>query len=101
SVATLEQDRALDGFEMSRLDKFGSPFDRWARGPKRDARPPWRIIAGIASLMGAKFRYQTSEDVFTEIASRIDAFHGMSYRKLGNKGTLLKSVKDVRVAQPA
>jgi predicted molibdopterin-dependent oxidoreductase YjgC len=101
SVATLEQDRALDGFAMSRLDKFGSQFDRWAKGAKRDARPPWRIIVGIALLMGGKFKYQTSEDVFGEIASHVDAFSGMSYRKLGNRGTLLKSGRDVRVPQPA
>ena len=101
SVATLEQERALDGFAMSRLDKFGSQFDRWAKGSKCDARPPWRIIAGIAVLMGTKFKYQTSEDVFGEIASRVDAFNGMSYRKLGNRGTLLKTSKDMRVSQPA
>ncbi len=101
SVATLEQDRALDGFAMSRLDKFGSQFDRWAKGPKRDARPPWRIIAGIAVLMGARFKYQIAEDVFTEIASHVEAFNGMSYRKLGNKGMLLKTSKAVRVSQTA
>ncbi|MEW6510648.1 MAG: molybdopterin-dependent oxidoreductase [Bacteroidota bacterium] len=91
SVATLEQDRALDGFAMSRLDKFGSQFDRWAKGAKRDARPTWRIIAGVASLMGAKFKFQTAEDVFNEIASRVESFKGMSYRRLGNKGLPLKT----------
>jgi len=101
SVATLEQDRALDGFAMSRLDKFGSSFDRWAKGPKRDARPPWRIIAGIALLMGGKFKYQTAEDVFGDIASHVDGFSSMSYRRLGNKGTLLKASRDMRVPQPA
>jgi NADH-quinone oxidoreductase subunit G len=101
SVATLEQDRALDGFAMSRLDKFGSQFDRWAKGAKRDARPPWRIIAGIALLMGSKFKYQTAEDVFGDIATHVDAFHGMSYRKLGSRGALLKTTKDTRVPQPA
>ena len=101
SVATLEQDRALDGFAMSRLDKFGSQFDRWAKGAKRDARPPWRIIAGIALLMGGKFKYQTAEDVFNEIASHVEGFSGMSYRKLGNRGALLKSGKEMRVPQPA
>ena len=101
SVATLEQDRALDGFAMSRLDKFGSQFDRWAKGAKRDARPPWRIIAGIALLMGSKFKYQTAEDVFSDIATHVDAFHGMSYRKLGSRGALLKTSKDMRVPQPA
>ncbi len=101
SVATLEQDRALDGFAMSRLDKLGSQFDRWAKGAKRDARPTWRIIAGIALLMGARFRYQTAEDVFADIASHVDAFNGMSYRRIGNKGMLLKAGREMRVHQPA
>ncbi len=90
SVATLEQDRALEGFAMSRLDKFGTPFDRWGRGTKRDARPTWRIIAGIASLMGTKYRYNTAEDVFNDLAAHVDAFKGMTYRTLGTKGLLLR-----------
>lgn len=90
SVATLEQDRVLDGFAMSRLDKFGTPFDRWAKSPKRDARPTWRIVAGIAVLMGAKFRYNTAEDVFNDIAAHVEAFKDMSYQKLGKRGLLLK-----------
>src|SRR5512143_4046037 len=59
SVATFDQDRAVDGFAMSRLDKFGSPFDRWSKSKKRDCRPIWRIVAGIAALMGVKYRYNT------------------------------------------
>jgi NADH-quinone oxidoreductase subunit G len=95
SVATLEADRSLDGFAMSRLDKFGSSMDRWNRGAKRDARPTWRIIMGIASLMGARYRYQTAEDVFNDIAAHVESFKGMSYRKLGNKGMLLKAGREV------
>lgn len=96
SVATLDQDRALDGFAMSRLDKFGSQInDRWAKGSKRDARPTWKIVAGIASLMGAKYKYNTAEDVFNEIASTIYGFKGMTYRKIGNKGMLLKKKETV------
>ncbi len=97
SVATLEQDRALDGFAMSRLDKFGTQFDRWAKGKKRDARPTWRIIAGIGSLMGAKYRYNTAEDVFNELAATVEAFKGMTYRRLGTKGLLLKQRETVPV----
>jgi len=94
SVATLEADRALDGFAMSRLDKFGTTFDRWGRGTKRDARPNWRIIASIANSMGMKYRYNTAEDVFNEIASVIPGFKGMSYRKIGNRGMMMKSRKE-------
>jgi len=89
SVATLEQDRAADGFALSRLDRFGSPFDRWAKGPRRDARPSWRILVGMASVMGVKYKYQTVEDLFTEIASTVEAFKGLTYRKIGTKGALL------------
>ncbi len=97
SVATLDQDRSLDGFAMSRLDKFGTQFDRWGKGAKRDARPTWKIVAGIASLMGAKYKYNTAEDVFNEIAANIDGFKGMTYRKIGNKGMTLKQKETVAV----
>jgi len=95
SVATLEADRALDGFAMTRLDKFGTPFDRWGRGTKRDARPNWRIIASVANLMGSKYRYNTSEEVFKELAARVPAFRKMSYMKLGNRGTMLNAAREV------
>jgi NADH-quinone oxidoreductase subunit G len=93
SVATLEQDRTLDGFSMSRLDKYGTQFDRWAKGAKRDARPTWRIFTGIAATMGVKFKFNTAEEVFNELSNNLEAFRGLSYRKLGNKGALLKSKK--------
>ncbi len=98
SVATIEQDRALDGFAMSRLDKFGSQFDRWSKGAKRDARPSWKIITGLASLMGTKYRYNTAEDVFNDIASSIESYRGMNYTRLGNKGLLLKTKQQVYTA---
>jgi NADH-quinone oxidoreductase subunit G len=91
SVATFDQDRSLDGFAMSRLDRFGSPFDRWAKGMKRDCRPIWRIVAGIAAVMGVKYKNNTAEDVFNEIVNVNPAFKGLSYRKIGNKGMKLKA----------
>ena len=97
SVATFDQDRALDGFAMSRLDKFGSPFDRWAKGVKRDCRPTWKIVAGIANVMGVKYRYNTSEDVFNELVSINTAFKGLSYRKIGNKGAMLNVKQEIPV----
>ncbi len=97
SVATLDQDRALDGFAMSRLDKFGSQFDRWAKGAKRDARPTWKIVTGIASLMGTKYKYNTAEDVFNDIAAHVESFKGMTYRKIGSRGMMLKKHEPVPV----
>jgi predicted molibdopterin-dependent oxidoreductase YjgC len=101
SVATLDRDRVLEGFASSRLDKFGTAFDRWARGVKHDARPSWRIIAGVASLMGAKYRYTTVEEVFNELASTVPAFKGMTYRKIGTRGMMLGSGHKVSVTAPA
>ena len=86
AVATLEHDRARDGFAMSRWDKFGSRNDRWGRPLKKDARPTWRILTSIGNAMGAKLKYSTSEDVFKEITERIPAFKGMNYLKLNTQG---------------
>ncbi len=89
AVATAEQDRALDGFSMSRLDKFGSHNDRWMRGARRDARPTWRILANLAGVLGAKWKYATVEDVFAEMASTLPAFKGLSYQRVGSQGVVL------------
>ena len=89
AVSTLEQDRALDGFSMSRLDKFMSPNDRWGRPNRRDARPTWRIIVSVANAMGGKFRYNMAEDVFKELASVVPSFKGLTYQKIGKQGVML------------
>ncbi len=90
SVATLDRERSLGSFSMSRLDKFGSPFDRWMKGIKRDARPTWKVLTGIASILGVRYRFASSEDVFNELAASNEAFRGMSYRRIGNKGMMLQ-----------
>jgi NADH-quinone oxidoreductase subunit G len=90
AVATFDQDRALDGLSMSRLDKFGAQNDRWMKGVKRDSRPTWRILSSIINAINPKFKYNSVEDVFTEIASTIEDYRGLSYRAIGNKGKLIK-----------
>jgi NADH-quinone oxidoreductase subunit G len=92
AVATLDIDRALEGMAMSRLDKFGTKFDRWAQGKHFDARSSWKIIAGLASAMGNKFKYQMAEDVFIEFANSNEAFKGLDYDQLGELGVQLKSI---------
>ncbi|HTP80962.1 MAG TPA: molybdopterin-dependent oxidoreductase [Bacteroidota bacterium] len=86
AVTTVESDRALDGFAMSRWDKFAAHNDRWGKGTKRDARPSWRIVAAIGSALGAKMKYGSAEEVFREIAEKVPAFKGMSYAKVGTMG---------------
>jgi len=95
AVATLEQDRAKDGFAMSRWDKFASQNDRWGRSVKKDARPTWRVLTAIANALGAKLKYTTSEEVFKEISDRIPAFKGMNYIKLGAQGLNMSTVETI------
>jgi len=89
AVATLEHDRVLDNMALSRLDKFGAHNDRWTQGPKRDTRASWRIINSVASAMGAKWKFNTCEDVFNEIASSVPSFKGLSFSQLGLYGSML------------
>ena len=93
AVATLEQDRALDGFAMSRWDKFAAKNDRWGRPLKRDARSSWRIIAMVSSAYGSKMKYTTAEEVFREIADSLPAFKGLSYLKIGASGSASQPLK--------
>ena len=90
AVATIELDRSMDGMSQSRLDKFGTKFDRWAQGKQRDAKSAWKIISSISNAMGYKMKYNSVEDVFNEISASIEAFKGLDYDDVGESGTKLK-----------
>jgi len=94
ALSTLEQERVPGRFNLSRLDKFGSVFDKWNKGTRRDVRSSWEIISAIGNLLGGKMRYQSAERVFEEIAQTIPSFKGLSYTKLGTRGALLKKAKE-------
>ena len=93
ALATLDVDRALEGMSMSRLDKFGTKFDRWAQGKHYEARSSWKIIAGLANALGIKMKYGMSEDVFIELSNSVAAFKGLDYDNLGELGVQLKLEK--------
>lgn len=90
AVETLESDRAIDGMAMSRLDKFGTEFDRWAKKNRHDAKATWKIISMIASAFGDKIKYNLAEDVFNDIAKNIEAFKGLDYDLIGELGAKIK-----------
>jgi len=93
AVATAEMDRALDGMEMSRWDKFGTKFDRWMQGEKIDAKPGWKIISLIGDQLGYKMKYDMAENVFAEIASAVKEFSGIDYDTIGTEGAKINSEK--------
>jgi NADH-quinone oxidoreductase subunit G len=97
AVTTVEMDRAIDGMSMSRLDKFGTKFDKWAEKNKRDAHSSWKIITGLANAMGYKMNYTLADDVFNEIAGSVDIFNGLTYDDIGETGINLK----LNIFQPA
>ena len=90
AVTTVESDRSLDGLELSRLDKFGTQFDRWNKNLKYDARPTWKILLGLSAILGSKIKYNLAEDIFREMANIIPAFNGMDYDSFGDFGVQLK-----------
>ncbi len=93
AVATEEMDRALDGMEMSRWDKFGTKFDRWMQGNKIDAKPSWKILSLIGEQLGLKTRYDLAESVFNEISGTVKEFAGMDYDTVGNQGIKIVTEK--------
>jgi NADH-quinone oxidoreductase subunit G len=101
AVATAELDRALDGFSMSRLDKFGAPNDRWTKSVKRDARPGWRILTGVASALGVRWKFNSAENVFEEISSELAPFKGMTYSGIGSRGMKLRKAPVMSPARRA
>lgn len=96
AVATIEMDRSLDGMSLSRLDKFGTEFDRWAQGKKYDAKATWKILTNLISYFGYKYKYQNSEDVFIEFSKAIPEFNGLDYEEIGTFGKQL-SIQKVKV----
>lgn len=97
AVAIIEEERLPGDFSVSRLDKFGAQNDSWTKGSKFNARPVWKVITQIAKAMGYDFKYETSEEVFDDIAAKIPAFPGMDYASIGDKGTLI-SAEETKVA---
>ncbi len=94
ALSTLEHERIPGRYNMSRLDKFGSAFDMWNKGARRNARSSWEIISSLGNLLGGKLKYQSAEQVFEEIAQTVSSFKGLTYEKLGQRGVLLKKAKE-------
>ncbi len=90
AVETTDLDRSLDGMAMSRLDKFGTSFDRWAKGNKRDARASWKIISSLSVIFDKKLKFKMAENIFDEMSKTIEAFKGLDYDLVGDKGVSLK-----------
>ncbi len=98
AVETEELDRAIDGMSMSRLDKFGTIYDRWAKKNKHDAHPTWKIISLISIALSSELKFTLAEDVFNDIAKHVKEFKGLDYDVVGELGTELNiEVKETAI----
>jgi len=95
AVMTVDMDRSLDGMSLSRLDKFGTEFDRWGKSKKINSISSWKIITKLVNAFGVKFNFETSEDVLIELAEVNKDFKELDYAKIGSCGVKLKSYKKV------
>jgi NADH-quinone oxidoreductase subunit G len=86
AVATSHLVRGFQHLNQSRLDKYGTPFDRWAQGRKVDALESWRLAEMVASEAGKKTDHRYTEDVFDAAANKLSALSGLSYESLGTEG---------------
>jgi len=93
ALATLEQERLLGEYSLSRLDKFGAPNDRWTKDNRFNARPTWKILKQIAKVFGVDFKFENSEEVFTELCKEAFGINDMDYDKVGNKGYIIQTNK--------
>lgn len=94
AVETLSSDRSLDGMSMSRLDKFGTDFDKWAKKNKLNSFPHWKILAAVSSHLNSKMKYNMAEEVFAEMTQQIDALRGLDYDQIGDLGFQLRITRD-------
>ena len=93
ALATLEQERLFGDYSFSRLDKFGALNDRWMKDSRFNARPTWKILQQIAKAFGKNFKFDNSEEVFTEMCKVELKLEDMDYDKIGSNGYLVKSDK--------
>jgi NADH-quinone oxidoreductase subunit G len=77
---------------VSRLDRQGTPFDRWHNDEHRiNCLPGWVIIPEIASRLGFDLSYAGPREIMAELAGS-EAFAGATYERMGLHGHPLEDV---------
>jgi NADH-quinone oxidoreductase subunit G len=79
----------------SRLDTHGTPFDRWHSEENRiDCRPSWDLIQEIAGRLGMPLDYRGPSAILDEVAGKVPAFAGLSYKRMALVGVPLQDVEE-------
>ncbi|CAN5506710.1 2Fe-2S iron-sulfur cluster-binding protein [soil metagenome] len=76
----------------SRLERQGTPFDRWFNEENQvDCRPGWLILPEVAERLAQPMRYAGPEAIMKEIAAE-PAFAGATPDAMGLQGVALQDV---------
>jgi NADH-quinone oxidoreductase subunit G len=86
AIETSHHVRNIEHMNKSRLDRFASKFDRWAKGRKVDALESWQLAEMVGIYLGMKTNHLYTEDVFEKAASSIAGLKGLDYEKIGSQG---------------
>jgi NADH-quinone oxidoreductase subunit G len=62
---------------------------RAALRPPAEAEPVWRVLARLGRRLGSAFEPASASAVLDEVAGRVPAFGGLSYRTLGGTGVMI------------
>jgi formate dehydrogenase alpha subunit len=54
--------------------------------PPGEARPDWKIIAGISTQMGYPMNYPSAKEIFEEMASVTPSYAGITYKRIEKEG---------------
>ena len=60
-----------------------------AQEPPEDTKPHWKIVADVASSLGAEWGYETPEAIFADISANIKGYDGLTYASLEKDGHLI------------
>jgi len=93
AVTIVDRDRSLDHLSVSRLDKFGTEFDRWGKTNKVDARSVGKVVLGLLAAFGQKSKISMAEEIFSELTQHNPAFKDLDYDIIGESGVQLKLSK--------
>ena len=77
----------------SRIDKYGTPFDRWHNeSHKVDCKPGWEVLPQVAGQLGVELRYKGPKQIMQEVSETVEAFGGATYDAMGLMGVRLQEV---------
>jgi NADH-quinone oxidoreductase subunit G len=83
------------GTGQSRLDRQGTPFDRWYHeGHQVDCQPGWVVLPEISERLGRPMRYKGPARIMDEVAERVPAFAGATHDAMAFLGVPLEDVAE-------